>query len=106
MALQMLEVSLRNRIDTVMSENHGQNWLLDGSCLLIDRQRDQQQEAIRKLKNDRKPVTRDSVVAATSFSFWTSMFNSEYETAWQQGLHKIGKEKMEKGLYEKTYPRN
>jgi len=88
-----------------MSEKHNQDWLMEGSCLLIERQKDQRQGAIRELENARKPVTRDAVVAAIPFSFWTSMFNSEYETAWQQGLHKIGRREDGKGLVRKDISR-
>lgn len=101
-ALQMLEVALRNRIDAVMAEKYGQDWLFDDAPFLIDRQKNQRLEAIKEVKETGKQVSAGRVVAALSFSFWTSMFNSEYETLWQQGLHKIGKKPDGKGLTRKA----
>ena len=100
-ALQILEVALRNRIDTVMAKKFGQGWLQDDNALLIDRQKDQREGAVRELKGARKEASNGRLVAALPFSFWTSMFNSEYETLWQQGLHKIGRKQDGKGLVRK-----
>lgn len=100
-ALQMLEVALRNRIDIVMVEKYGQDWLLDGTPLLIDRQKDQKEGAIRELEEARKQISAGQIVAALPFSFWTSMFNSEYETLWQQGFYRIGRKQNGKGLTRK-----
>ncbi len=100
-ALQMLEVALRNRIDAVMSEKYGLDWLLNGGALLIDRQKFQREEATRELERARKQASNGRLVAALPFSFWTSMFNSEYETLWQQDLYKIGRKQDGKGLVRK-----
>lgn len=100
-AIQMLEIGLRNRIDAVLTEKYNDEWLLNGEILQINRQVDQRDNAIVELERAKKEVSAGKVIAALPFSFWTSMFNSEYETLWQQGLHKIGRKKNGKGLARK-----
>lgn len=99
----MLEIALRNQINAVLSEKYGADWLFEGSKLKIERQNAQKDSAIEELIKDNKPVTNGRLVAALPFSFWTSMFNSEYEEEWQQGLHKIGRRQNGKGLTRKNF---
>jgi hypothetical protein len=42
-------------------------------------------------------------VAALTFSFWTAMFGKDYETLWQQTLHRIGRRPDGKGLRRKDF---
>lgn len=99
--LQMLEVALRNRIHTVMTDLHGRDWFNVPDVLLIERQRDQVKEATAALTKQDKAITPGAIVAELSFSFWTSMLNSVYEKLWQQHLHKIAKNPDGGGLSRK-----
>lgn len=98
--LQILEVSLRNRIHTVMAELQHEAWFQDDGFLLGDHQAGQVEAAVKDIAREGKEATPSRIVAALTFSFWTAMFGKAYETLWQQGLHKIGS-KDGKGLRRK-----
>ena len=99
--LQMLEVALRNRIHAVMMEARHERWFEDESFLLVENQRGQLAEAGRKVMSDGKEPTPGRLVAALTFSFWTSMLASAYEELWQTTLHRIARRENGKGLRRK-----
>ncbi|HLS68060.1 MAG TPA: Abi family protein [Kiloniellales bacterium] len=99
--LQMLEVALRNRINTVMTELYHKHWFNDSNILLNS----YQQEQLRKARNDlrirKKGVTSGRIVAELMFGFWTAMLGTDYEELWQKGLHAIAKKPNGKGVARK-----
>lgn len=103
--LQSLEITLRNRIYTVMAEKFNPEWINDEKHLRLERQISQLENARTDLAEKRKEIAPGQLVATLSFSYWTSMFNAEYETLWQQGLHKIAKKPDGKGLRRKDFTR-
>lgn len=103
LSLHALEIALRNRIHFVMSEVDNEGWLLDEANLLVEQQRDQVLEAKEGLQREGKELTSGRVLAAVSFSFWTSMFAPPYDSLWQTTLHKIGKREDGKGLRRKDF---
>jgi hypothetical protein len=101
--LQMLEVALRNRIHAVMTEARHEGWFHDDGCLLGKWQSDQLAKAEEGIREGKKEPTPGRIVAALTFSFWTSMFGKEYETLWQTTLHRIGSRSDGKGLERKHF---
>ncbi len=101
--LQMLEVALRNRIHAVMHEAYHETWFQDPEIVLHNRQAEQVLKAISDINSDKKDVTPGRIVAALTFSFWTSMFSPDYEVLWQQTLHKIARRPDGKGLRRKDF---
>lgn len=102
--LQTLEIALRNRIHTVLAAAKGETWYGEsGGVLLVAHQVQQVSKAIDDLDKADKPVTAGGVVASLTFSFWTSMFNKEYETLWQQVLHGIADPSAPRGLKRKSF---
>ncbi len=102
--LQMLEVALRNRIHAVLSEARPDDcWLHDDSVLLTERQRDQVAKATEDVRADGKEATPGRVVAALTFSFWTTMLGKEYEEMWRSDLHRIGRRPDGAGLLRKHF---
>lgn len=101
--LQMLEVALRNRIHAVMTEAYHETWFQDRAIILQERQAEQVAKAISDIEAERKEVTPGRIVAALTFSFWTSMFGTDYETLWQQTLHRIARRADGKGLRRKDF---
>lgn len=87
--LQALEVALRNRIHTVMSAAHGPGWFQPEAGHVTDRQAEQVRAAVAELTEAGKPIEDGRVVAALTFSFWTSMFGREQDDLWKRTLHKI-----------------
>lgn len=87
--LQALEVALRNRIHTVMSEAHGPGWFHPEAGRVTERQAEQVRTALAELAEAGKPIEDGRVVAALTFSFWTSMFGREQDDLWKRTLHRI-----------------
>jgi len=103
--LQMLEVALRNRIHTVMSEFRHENWFTDDGFLLVEHQKMQLAKVIEELTRENKDPTPGAIVAGLTFSFWTSMLSPKYENLWQQDLNKIARKADGKGLSRKDLTR-
>src|SRR5262245_51012209 len=101
--LQMLEVVLRNRIHFVMSAQFHEGWFHDGGALLGVRQPEQLAKAIEDIRGEHKEPTSGRIVAALTFSFWTSMLGSSYENLWQTTLHRIGSRADRRGLRRKDF---
>ena len=89
--LQMLEVSLRNRIHSVLSDAMHESWFEEDGFLKISNQRDQVVIARDRLVKFGKEPTPGRIVAALSFSFWTSMLARNYEDLWQKTLNRIAR---------------
>lgn len=88
-ALQTLEVSLRNRIHHVMTLSHGERWFENSDLITIKHQSAQVTDALTELKSSGKEASPGRVVAALSFSFWTTMFSPSYEELWRSRLKNI-----------------
>jgi hypothetical protein len=101
--LQMLEVTLRNRIHAAMADMHGEDWFLVRELLLGDHQPGQLADAIRDIHADRKEATASRIVAGLTLGFWTAMFGKAYENLWQQGLHRVAARADGKGLRRKDF---
>ena len=99
--LQMLEVALRNRIHAVLSASVQPRWFEAPGFLAVPHQNEQVAEALADLTRERKEPTAGRVVAALTFSFWTTMLGTPYENRWQTDLHRIGRRDDGKGLRRK-----
>ncbi len=102
-SLQMLEVALRNRIHIVMTAVRHEQWFMDDGLLAVNHQRQQLSQAIADIRDDGKPVTAGRIVAALTFSFWTSMVSPTYEQLWQTTLHRVARRENGKGLRRKDF---
>ena len=101
--LQVLEVTLRNRIHTVLTEVKHERWFEDDGFLLLEHQRGRITEAAEQLASERKDPTSGRIVAALTFSFWTAMLAVRYEELWQKTLHDIARREDGKGLSRKDF---
>ena len=102
--LQILEITLRNRIHTVLTEARHEQWFEDDGYLLLEHQRCQIAEVVEQVGERRDP-TPGHVVAALTFSFWTAMLGNSYEELWQKTLHDIARREDGKGLARKDFSR-
>ena len=102
--LQVLEITLRNRIHTVLTEARHERWFGDDGFLLLEHQSCQITEAAERVGERRDP-TPGRVVAALTFSFWAAMLGNRYEELWQKTLHKIARREDGKGLARKDFSR-
>ena len=96
--LQMLEVVLRNRIHTVLSNAVGPDWFDNEDLLTQRRQQAQIARAKAEITEQRRAPTGDRIVSALMFSFWTNMLSPAYENLWQTTLHRIARRADGKGL--------
>ena len=104
-ALQALEVSLRNRIHKVMTDQYGEHWFDQPQVLANPSQSEQLERAKLELTTANKSLEPGRVVAALSFSFWTAFFGTSYEDLWQERLHAIAIRPDGKGLTRKDFSR-
>lgn len=88
-ALQTLEIGLRNRVHGAMASRHGERWFEQANLIKVSHQASQVADAIAELVGGGKEATPGRIVAALSFSFWTAMFSPNYEPLWRSTLHKI-----------------
>lgn len=102
--LQILEVTLRNRIHTVLTAARHERWFEDDGYLLLEHQCSQIIEAAEQISAHREP-TPSRIVAALTFSFWTAMLGNHYEELWQKTLHDIARRESGKGLARKDFSR-
>ena len=101
--MQMLEVALRNRIHAVMAEAFHDRWFEDHRFLAVEVQRDQVATALFDIAREGKEPTPGRIVAALTFSFWTTMLARQQETLWQKTLHRIARTADGKGLRRKDF---
>lgn len=103
--LQMLEVTIRNRFHTVLTEAMHENWFDEPGFLVASRQPDQLTKAKEDLQEDGKDPTPGRIVAALTFGFWSAMVSPHYEALWQKTLHKVACKEDGKGLTRKDFSR-
>jgi hypothetical protein len=71
---------LRNSLyDSITNAVGNVNWLSSRSTLLDRTETDTIAKAENKLRQARKPLTPDRIIAELSFGFWTSLLSSKYE---------------------------
>jgi len=99
--LHMLEIALRNRIHTTMTVFHGERWFEITELVQIETQRQVLVKAKEDLARDKKPPEPGRIVAALTFSFWTSMFSPVYEQLWRNSLHRIAQREDKKSVRRK-----
>lgn len=103
-ALHTLEVCLRNRIHHVMTALHGERWFENPSLIKLEHQAAQVADAVAELKSAGKEASAGRVIAALSFSFWTTMFSPDYEDLWRSSLTGIAT-RQDKPLVRKDFSR-
>lgn len=101
-SLCLFEITLRNRISSVLVKHYGDNWFdgyqgnwLDGKSISFGpKEYNSELEAINILKSEfpkkNKEINSDNLTANLSFSFWTGMLNGCYEkTLWQKHIKEV-----------------
>jgi len=77
--LSILEVSLRNAIDSQFKVFYGQNWLLNEAQFLQRDALEKISHAKSKLKNRKEDITHHKLTAELTLGFWTSLFQKPYD---------------------------
>lgn len=98
--LQMLEVALRNRIHIVMTEARHERWFQEREFLMVENQKWQLARAIKEFREEPTP---GDLVAALTFSFWTSMLSPAYEDLWQITLHRTARREDGRACQGRTF---
>jgi len=76
--LSILEVSLRNSLDALLSEKVSPNWYETDSFLTND-SRYKITQAIELLKRRKESVSKHKIIAELSFGFWVNLLKKPYE---------------------------
>lgn len=88
-AIQAVEVTLRNAISTTLLAEYGDRWWADQRYLaLLDHDRHQDLALVqRRIANRRLDEAHGQVVAGLSFGFWVGMLQGRYNPAiWSKHL--------------------
>lgn len=92
--IQSLEVSLRNRISSVINDLFGQDWYIQArfETILSSWAKKTLNEAVGKAKKEsrkkRKPMTEGNVIANLSFGFWGELLAPRYNKhLWNKKLN-------------------
>lgn len=74
-SLSVLEVTIRNLLDEIISNNFEQtDWILTRTNRISHWHASEVVKIVNKLTAERKSITAPAVVAGTNFSFWASCF--------------------------------
>lgn len=76
--LSILEVSLRNSIDMLLSNKVGDEWHRDETFLTKD-SFVKVQQAISLLEKKRESISKHKIIAELSFGFWVNLFKKPYD---------------------------
>ena len=99
--LQILEVTLRNCIHTVLTDSLNECWLSNEGFLVLEHQHLQLNKVRQDLASAGREPTPVRIVSALTFSFWVSLLSPGYEVLWQTTLHRIARREDGKGLRRK-----
>ena len=77
--LSILEVSLRNSINTIFEKLYGSGWLINEANFLKHKELEKIYSAKNKLKENNEAITKDKLIAELTFGFWTGLFQSAYK---------------------------
>ena len=90
-SLHILEICLRNKIDTLFKERYGKDWLLSSSLPFSETQ-------LKMLKEIKGSTQKENIVPLLQFGFWTSFFGRSFEEVWCKDLRTIfGVQKIRRG---------
>ena len=76
--LSILEVSLRNSLDTLLSEKVASNWYEIDSFLTND-SKYKITQATELLKRRKESISKHKIIAELSFGFWVNLLKKPYE---------------------------
>ena len=76
--LSILEISLKNSINDLLTDKLGENWLEDKNFLTNDSLR-KIDEAKKILFKRAEPISKSKIIAELSFGFWVNLFKKPYE---------------------------
>lgn len=76
--LSILEISLKNSINELLTEKLGENWLENKDFLTNDSLR-KIEEAKKILYKRAELISKSKIIAELSFGFWVNLFKKPYE---------------------------
>ncbi|MDP3265615.1 MAG: hypothetical protein Q8M39_02175 [Sulfuricurvum sp.] len=76
--LSILEIALRNALDSYLSIKIGSDWHLDITLLTHGAQK-KILEATDTLNNRKEAITKEKIIAELNFGFWVNLFQKPYQ---------------------------
>jgi len=77
--LAILEIALKNSINSIFERFYGAGWLTVGAQFLKGDLLEKIAVAKDKLTHRNETITKDKLIAELSFGFWTALFQSPYK---------------------------
>ena len=77
--LSILEVSLRNAINTHFEKFYGAGWLINEASFLQRDQIKKIEEAKHKIRARKEEISKEKLLAELSLGFWVNLFKKPYE---------------------------
>lgn len=79
-SLQLCEVSLRNALHFLLSQEYGETWYEGSELRISEWGRKEVAKVQRQLTKSKKTITPSRVVAELQFGFWTHLFQHDYQS--------------------------
>ncbi|MEN4046258.1 Abi family protein [Sulfurimonas sp. NWX367] len=76
--LSVLEVSLRNSINSLFERFYGAGWIVNEAQFLKHKEIEKIESAKDKIRKNHEEITQDKLISELSFGFWTALFQSAY----------------------------
>lgn len=95
--LHILEITIRNRINAVLTEAVSSDWFEDERFLRSRNQRKMLQNAKQDMDVTSWRLEPVTIIPALTFGYWAAFLGWEYEELWRSSLHKIAR--TEDGKY-------
>ena len=76
--LSILEIALRNALDSYLSNKIGNDWHLENTFLTSAAQK-KVKEVMEMLKSRKETDTKEKIIAELSFGFWVNLFQKPYQ---------------------------
>ncbi|MAD40949.1 MAG: hypothetical protein CL623_00950 [Arcobacter sp.] len=77
--LSILEVSLRNSINSLFERLYSRGWLVNEASFLKYKELKKITIAKSKISENSEAISKDKLVSELTFGFWTALFQSSYD---------------------------
>lgn len=77
--LSILEVSLRNSINSLFERLYSRGWLINEANFLKHKELEKITKAKSKILENSETISKDKLVSELTFGFWTALFQSSYD---------------------------
>ncbi len=103
--LHILEVTLRNRLNMLLSRRFGETWY-DNEAIIFGNLKAKLQKARHDLTAEKYEPTSGRIISVLTFGFWTGLLSPHHEDLWRSTLHEIARKEDGSHFARKAFTRN